>query len=66
MDKTTKILLAAIAIGLWANVALPLFRPTAALAQSDELTTIARSVSLLARDLDRIARGLCQNTRLCG
>ena len=33
MDKTTKIILAAIAIGLWLNAAVALFRPTPVVAQ---------------------------------
>lgn len=33
MDKTTKVILAAIALGLWLNAAIALFRPTPVLAQ---------------------------------
>ena len=33
MDKTTKTILAAIAIGLWLNAAVALFRPTPVVAQ---------------------------------
>ena len=33
MDKTTKIILAAIALGLWLNAAVALFKPTPVLAQ---------------------------------
>ena len=34
MDKTTKIILAAIALGLWMNAGVELFKPTPVLAQS--------------------------------
>ena len=34
MDKTTKVILAAIALGLWLNAAIALFRPTPVLGQS--------------------------------
>jgi hypothetical protein len=47
-DKTTKILLGVIALGLWANIAVSMFRPITAVAQSLELTKIQRDVSDLA------------------
>lgn len=53
IDKTTKLLLAAIAAGLWANVfAAP------ARAQADPWLSIARDVSA-------IANGTCGNQALC-
>lgn len=52
MDRTTKILLAAIAAGLFANAVRP------AVAQSIEISEVART-------LRSIADGSCANTTLC-
>jgi hypothetical protein len=52
-DKITKLLLAAIAAGLWANVAA-----SPARAQADPWLSIARDVSA-------IASGTCANQSLC-
>jgi len=57
-DKTTKLLLALIAAGLWLNAASSLIRPTSAGAQSYELQKIQR-------DLDSIGRGTCLNNKIC-
>ena len=53
-DRTTKILLAVIALGLWANVAASLFRPMAAVAQSYELSEIQHNVFLIQSDVSSI------------
>jgi hypothetical protein len=58
MDRMTKILLAAIAIGLWANLGLSLFRPVTAVAQDYALTGIANNLSA-------IANGVCVNGKIC-
>ena len=61
VDRTTKALLLAIALGLWMNVVGPWVRPVPiqALAQADiTLREIARHVS-------RISRGLCLNGKIC-
>jgi hypothetical protein len=58
MDRTTKILLATIAIGLWANLGFSVFRPVAAVAQSYELSGIASNLS-------SIAGGVCVNRKIC-
>jgi hypothetical protein len=60
-DRTTKFLLAVIALGLWANLAVSLFRPMAAVAQSYELSSIRSDVA----DLALIARGTCTNSKIC-
>jgi peptidoglycan hydrolase CwlO-like protein len=54
-DRTTKILFAVIALGLWVNVAtsLFLFRPMTAAAQMD-LTRIQSNVSRIERDVSSI------------
>jgi hypothetical protein len=53
MDKTTKIILALIAAGLWANIIAP-----AAHAQDAALASIAQNISA-------IASGICTNHTLC-
>jgi len=55
-DKTTKILLGAIALGLWLNAVLPLFKPSVSSAQADwpYLTSIDKSLNSLDRHLSRI------------
>ncbi len=55
---TNKLLLAAIAFGLWANAAVTLIRP--AVAQSDALISIANDIHTLIRS------GIgCQNHKIC-
>ena len=65
MDRTTKILLSVIAAGLWANIAVSIFRPVAALGQSSELSDIASAVSSITLDLSDISAGKCGNKKLC-
>ena len=57
-DRTTKALLLAIALGLWANMAADWLKPVAVQAQSAQLRNIES-------DLSRIARGLCLNSKIC-
>jgi hypothetical protein len=52
-----KMILTAIAAGLWANVAATLVRPAHADADSD--------ISSIQEDLRRIASGHCQNSKIC-
>jgi hypothetical protein len=59
-DRTTKVLLAAIAVALWLNALNPWIRPLAAWAQQDGL--LAR----ISGDLNRIENGNCNNRRICG
>jgi len=61
IDRTGKILLALIALGLWANLGASVLRPAAAVAQIDELSRIRSDVS----DLTRIGRGTCANSKIC-
>jgi uncharacterized protein YeaC (DUF1315 family) len=61
MDRTTKALLAAIALGLWAN-AIPKGQ-----AQSDQvMQRVMQATEATASYLGVIAFGNCQNTKLCG
>ena len=55
MDRTTKLLLAAIALGLWANVA-SLWAPVSA--QSYELTQILY-------EIQAIGNATCNNPTIC-
>lgn len=57
-DRTTKALLLAIALGLWANVAGDWLKPVVVEAQSNELRQIRN-------DLGAIANGVCVNDKLC-
>lgn len=57
-DRTTKLLLALIAIALWMNALNPWLRPITASAQVEELSGIASEVR-------RISRGLCLNGKIC-
>lgn len=58
MDRTTKALLASIALGLWMNVLTDWLKPVAVHAQSEEISEIARRVR-------QIASGTCTNSKLC-
>jgi hypothetical protein len=57
-DQTTKILLLAIAIGLWTNLAVLWMRPVS-IAAADADTTV------IMRDLHAIATGACANKKIC-
>ena len=69
MDRSTKLLLAVIACGLWANVAVSLVRPAQAQA-SDESVWLGRltlEVQQLAGDFRALVSGGpdCKNQKLC-
>jgi hypothetical protein len=59
LDRTSKILLAAIAIGLWANIGLPLLRSSPAEAQD------AGVLRKIASDVGAISGGVCVNSKIC-
>ena len=66
MDRTSKIIFALIAAGLWFNAAANVLRP--AYAQQDSLSDISRSVRSMAQDLQFLVAGdavACKNPRLC-
>jgi hypothetical protein len=66
MDRTSKIIFALIAAGLWFNVAGNLLRPT--YAQQDALHDISVSVRSIAQDIQFLVAGdivACKNPRLC-
>jgi hypothetical protein len=64
-DKTGKVLLALIALGLWVNIGISLFRPVTATAQGYELSSIRNDVSSLNLQLREIAKGKCSNAKIC-
>jgi hypothetical protein len=62
-DRTTKALLLAIAIGLWANVLTAFLRPEPVKAQGvADLLSVAQSLEL---QVSRISRGTCSNNKIC-
>ena len=70
VDRTTKILLLAIAVGLWMNVASQWLRPVAVHAaveqlRSSDLSDIERYLRNIDGDLGRIQRGTCINSTIC-
>ncbi len=62
-DKTTKILLLAIALGLWANALLPVLRPLPV--RADDLGDIYSTLKSMKSDLSGINSGLCLNSKIC-
>lgn len=77
IDRTTKILLGAIAVGLWANLAATQIRPAAAntpLLQSMDSTlhSISKNLELIDRLLENtdgniaaLTHGVCTNQKIC-
>ena len=69
MDRPTKILLAAIALGLWANASVTMLRPAQA-QRADGLLSgavegIDQKLERLVTTFDRIALGTCANRKIC-
>lgn len=62
IDRTTKALLLAIAIGLWMNVATQWLRPVPVQAQTAQ---VARDVARIASDVNAIWGGICVNGKIC-
>lgn len=70
MDRTTKVLLAGIAAGLWANALMPLLKPPGAAAQDmsaveRSLRSIDSSLDSIESDIDDLEDGTCSNKKLC-
>jgi hypothetical protein len=59
IDKTTKMLLLAIAIGLWVNVVSTWVRPTPVEAAQDTTNYLHN----IDTNVSRIARGVCANVK---
>jgi hypothetical protein len=60
MDRTTKILLAAIALGLWANAGVSVLRPAVA-----QVHNVADDVHTIMAALGDIYTGRCTNKKIC-
>ena len=78
-DRTTKLLLLVIALGLWANAVMPLFRPMIVSAQDraqqktlssidDHLSKVEDHLDTIETDvhnLTDIDDGTCSNDKIC-
>jgi hypothetical protein len=62
MDRTTKILLAAIALGLWANAATTVIKPAIAQFSTSRMESL---LSDIESNTGRLGRGTCTNSKLC-
>jgi hypothetical protein len=69
IDRTTKAILALIALGLWANAVPRLIHPAAA-ADNEYVTvslgSIVSSLSKIESSLSKIEIGGCFNSKICG
>jgi len=59
IDRTTKLLIAFLAAGLWPNAVIPLLKSTPAQADADSY------LSSIDTNIGRLARGSCTNAKLC-
>jgi hypothetical protein len=59
VDRTTKMLLLMIAIGLWLNALSPLFYARKVSADTDS------ALQGIANDISKISSGLCLNSTIC-
>lgn len=66
VDRTTKVLLLLIALGLWVNALAPMFRPVPVVAASPGQEAIAHAVNDIAHDVHAIYNGICLNEKICG
>lgn len=62
-DRTTKALLFAIALGLWANLAAGWLRPVAV--QAQDLSSVESNLPNIDNNLGRIQRATCANSTIC-
>jgi hypothetical protein len=73
IDRTTKLLLSAIVIGLWANVLTPILKINAAHASkyynhdyfSFTTEPSEKSLTVIANTLADISNGTCTNIKIC-
>lgn len=63
-DRTTKLLLGAIALGLWLNLLSVWFKPVPVAAATQDAATAALLNTQQA--VSQIARGTCANLKICG
>ena len=66
-DRTTRLLLAAVALGLWANVLGDWLRPLPAVAEPAPAAAVQDDdlIRNIERYLMHIYRGTCLNDRIC-
>jgi len=66
LDRSTKLLLAVIALGLWANVISVWIGPVTVDAQTDfYLRQINNGIQSIERDVSDISDGFCLNSEIC-
>ena len=70
IDRTTKLLLALIAIGLFLNAIVPLTQPAAVQAQARGIIAqqnreTALVINRIHSELERISNGSCRNDIIC-
>jgi len=65
MDKASKLILSAIAAGLWANAAVTLLHSGPAAAQEGQGGFMASEISIIATQVGDIANGSCTNSKIC-
>lgn len=63
-DRTTKVLLLLIALGLWVNALAPMFRPAPVAAAHPDFEDMERVVKDIAHDVHSIYNGTCLN-KMC-
>ena len=64
-DRTTKLLLLAIAVGLWMNVVGQWVRPVPLQAADEIIRSQDYLIQSIASDVGRIQRGTCLNSKIC-
>jgi hypothetical protein len=67
-DRMSRVLLALIALGLWANLLASAIRPIAAVAQYETdhiLRSVDARLASVDANIDKLQRGSCSNRRLC-
>ena len=67
IDRTTKALVFAIAVGLWMNVASTWLQPVPVRAEAAASQTylMERFLRSIDGELGRISRGVCSNGKIC-
>jgi hypothetical protein len=62
-DRTSKVLLAMIAMGLWANALVSILGSNEAVAQS--ISGMVGDISDIKSGVSALSGGTCQNSKLC-
>lgn len=64
-DRTTKVILGFIAVGLWANVIGAAVRPAPVTAQTEHEVNLAYHVRVIENLLLSVVEGKCDNPKIC-